>query len=91
MNNKIIEARSGFYSAHQMDIYKIIKTKVNYINSKSISSSIVTLPSSVSLKNREINYICKPQLNLFLNKSVPPSITKLIPVIYELSSEPKKK
>lgn len=60
LNNKGIEARSGFYSAHKMDIYKKYKNKnVDYFNSKEISSSIITLPSSVSLKNKEIDYICK--------------------------------
>ena len=60
LKNKGIEARSGFYSAHKMDIYKKYKNKnVNYFNSKEISSSIITLPSSVSLKNKEIDYICK--------------------------------
>ncbi|MDC6477654.1 aminotransferase class V-fold PLP-dependent enzyme [Candidatus Pelagibacter sp.] len=60
LNSKGIEVRSGFYSAHQMDIYKNFKNKkVDYSNSKKISSSIITLPSSVSLKNQEIDYICK--------------------------------
>ena len=60
LNSKGIEVRSGFYSAHQMDIYKNFKNKkINYSNSKKISSSIITLPSSVSLKNQEIDYICK--------------------------------
>ena len=60
LNNKGIEVRSGFYSAHKMDIYKPYKNKdIDYINSKEISSSIITLPSSVSLKNEEIDYICK--------------------------------
>ena len=71
LNNKGIEARSGFYSAHQMDIYKNYKNKIsNYNNSRSISASIITLPSSVSLKNEEINYICKLIKSFFLNKSV---------------------
>ncbi len=60
LNSKGIEVRSGFYSAHQMDIFKVFKNKnVDYYNSKEISSSIITLPSSVSLKNEEIDYICK--------------------------------
>ena len=70
LNSKGIEVRSGFYSAHQMDIYKNFKNKkIDYVNSKKISSSIITLPSSVSLKNEEINYICK-LIKFFLNKSV---------------------
>jgi perosamine synthetase len=60
LNNKGIEVRSGFYSAHEMDIYKSYMSKnTHYTNSKEISSSIITLPSSVSLKNEEIDYICK--------------------------------
>ena len=60
LNSKGIEVRSGFYSAHEMNIYKnFINKKINYFNSKKISSSIITLPSSVSLKNDEIDYICK--------------------------------
>ena len=59
LNSKGIEVRSGFYSAHEMNIYKkFIHKKINYINSKNISNSIITLPSSVSLKNEEIDYIC---------------------------------
>ena len=60
INSKGIEAKSGFYSAHQMDIYKNFKNKkIDYANSKKISSSIITLPSFVNLKNEEIDYICK--------------------------------
>jgi perosamine synthetase len=60
LTSKGIEVRSGFYSAHKMNIYKNFKNKkIDYFNSKRISSSIITLPSSVSLKNEEINYICK--------------------------------
>ncbi len=59
LNSKGIEVRSGFYSAHEMNIYKkFTHKKINYINSKNISNSIITLPSSVSLKNEEIDYIC---------------------------------
>jgi len=72
LTDKGIEVRSGFYSAHQMDIYKNFKNKkVNYVNSKKISSSIITLPSSVSLKNEEIDYICKLISFFFLHKGIP--------------------
>lgn len=58
--SKGIEVRSGFYSAHKMNIYKnFINKKIDYSNSKKISSTIITLPSSVSLKDDEIDYICK--------------------------------
>ena len=60
LNSKGIEVRSGFFSAHEMKIYKsFMNKKVDYSNSKKISSSIITLPSSVTLKNAEINYISK--------------------------------
>lgn len=60
LNNNGIEARNGFYSSHLMKIYKNFKSKkINYYNSNNISSTIVTLPSSASLKNKEIDYICK--------------------------------
>jgi dTDP-4-amino-4,6-dideoxygalactose transaminase len=60
LNDNGIEARNGFYSSHYMKIYKKFKSKkINYYNSKNISSTIVTLPSSASLKDKEIEYICK--------------------------------
>ena len=60
LNSKGIEVRSGFFSAHEMKIYKsFMNKKVDYSNSKKISSSIITLPSSVTLKNAEIDYISK--------------------------------
>ena len=60
LNSKGIEVRSGFYSAHEMKIYKsFMNKKIDYSNSKKISSSIITLPSSVTLKNAEIDYISK--------------------------------
>ncbi len=69
--SKGIEARSGFYSAHEMDIYKNFKIKkIDYSNSKKISSSMITLPSSVNLKNEEIDYICKLIKFFFLDKSI---------------------
>lgn len=69
LNSKGIEVRSGFYSAHQMKIYKtFMSKKIDYSNSNLISSSIITLPSSVSLKNEEIDYICKLIKSYFLGK-----------------------
>ena len=56
---KGVEIRTGFYSAHLMKIYNKYKNKkINYINSKKISNSIITLPSSSNLKDKEIDYIC---------------------------------
>ena len=70
LNSKGIEVRSGFYSAHQMRIYKrFINNKVNYSNSYAISSTIITLPSSVNLKNEEIDYICKLIKSFISSKS----------------------
>ena len=69
LNQKGVEIRTGFYSAHLMDIYKNSKSKkINYKNSKQISNSIITLPSSVNLKDKEINYICNLILNYKLIK-----------------------
>ena len=60
LNSKGIESRSGFFSAHEMNIYKnFMNKKISYSNSKKISSTIITLPSSVSLNFQEIDYICK--------------------------------
>ena len=69
LNGKGIEIRTGFYSAHLMKIYtKYKNNKINYENSKKISNSIITLPSSVNLKDKEINYICNLILNYKLIK-----------------------
>ena len=60
LNSKGIETRSGFFSAHEMTIYKrFMNKKIEYPNSQNISSTIITLPSSVTLSNQEIDYICK--------------------------------
>ena len=60
LNSKGIETRSGFFSAHEMNIYKsFMNKKINYYNSRKTSSTIITLPSSVSLDFQEIDYICK--------------------------------
>ena len=68
LNKKGVEIRTGFYSAHQMNIYKRYKNKkVNYKNSKIISDSIITLPSSVNLKKKEIDYICDLILKYKIN------------------------
>ena len=48
---------------------KVINVNVKSIeNSKKISDSIITLPSSVNLKDKEINYICNLILNYKLIK-----------------------
>ena len=60
LNSKGIEARTGFFSAQEMKIYKsFMNKKIDYSNSQKISSTIITLPSSASLNNQEIDYICK--------------------------------
>ena len=59
LTEKGVEVRTGFYSAHLMKIYSKYRCKkINYINSKKISDSIITLPSSANLKDKEIDYIC---------------------------------
>ena len=69
LNDNGIEARNGFYSSHYMKIYKNFKSKkINYYNSKNTSSTIVTLPSSASLKDKEIEYICKVINNFKFSK-----------------------
>ena len=71
LNSKGIESRSGFFSAHEMNIYKnFMNKKISYSNSKKISSTIITLPSSVSLNIQEIDYICK-LIKSFLSKCIP--------------------
>lgn len=61
-----VEARAGFYSAHTMDIYKkYIDKRLSYRNSLDASKSIITLPSSVNLKNEEINYISNKIIEFF--------------------------
>ncbi len=68
LNKKGVEIRTGFFSAQQMKIYKKYKDKkINYNNSKIISDTIITLPSSVNLKNKEIDYICDLILKYKLN------------------------
>ena len=56
--NKGVEARAGFYSAHLMSIYKKYSNrKLSYKNSIDASESLISLPSSVNLSDKEINYI----------------------------------
>ena len=56
LNSKGIEARTGFYSAQEMKIYKsFMNKKIDYSNPQKISSTIITLPSSASLNNQEID------------------------------------
>ena len=60
LSNQGIEARTGFISSHLMKIYKKYSSnKTNYPNSLDASKSIVTLPSSINLSDRDIAYICK--------------------------------
>ena len=63
-----IEARNGFYPAHLMDPYKKFSSKKNNLdNSIKLSKSIIALPSSVNLENKEIKDICE-NLNIVLKK-----------------------
>ena len=56
--NKGVEARTGFYSAHTMGIYKrYINKKLSYKNSINASKNLISLPSSVNLTDNEIDYI----------------------------------
>lgn len=55
---KGVDVRTGFFSAHKMDIYKKYKKRsVNYENSLFANDSVLTLPSSINIKNKEIDYI----------------------------------
>lgn len=72
LNENGVEVRNGFYGANQMKIYKkYVKRKYIFKNSDEISSTLITLPSSSSLKNIEIKYICN------LIKNFRPSQTKV--------------
>jgi dTDP-4-amino-4,6-dideoxygalactose transaminase len=63
-----IEARNGFYPAHLMDPYKKFSSKKNNLdNSIKLSKSIIALPSSVNLEDKEIKDICE-NLNIVLKK-----------------------
>ena len=58
--NKGVEARTGFYSAHSMGIYKrYINKKLSYKNSIDASKNLISLPSSVNLTDNEIDYIAR--------------------------------
>ena len=64
--NKGVEARAGFYSAHSMDIYKnYYNKKMSYKNSIDASKSVISLPSSVNLTDKEINYISEKIVEFF--------------------------
>ena len=64
--SKGVEARAGFYSAHSMDIYKnYYNKKMSYKNSIDASKSVISLPSSVNLTDKEINYISEKIVEFF--------------------------
>ena len=63
-----IEARNCFYPVHLMKPYKKYFSKKNNLDvSIKISKSIIALPSSVNLGDKEIKNICA-NLNMILNK-----------------------
>ena len=54
-----IEARNCFYPVHLMGPYKKYHSKKNNLeNSIELSQSIIALPSSVNLGDKEIKIIC---------------------------------
>lgn len=64
-----IEARNCFYPVHLMKPYKKYFSKKNNLDvSIKISKSIIALPSSVNLGDKEIKNICA-NLNMILNKN----------------------
>jgi perosamine synthetase len=55
MKEKNIETRPGFYSFHEMPIYR-----ANFLpNSAEISKQSISLPSFTMISNNEIDYICE--------------------------------
>lgn len=53
-----IESRPVFYPLNQMDIYKDFGDKDKLNNSQEISRRGISLPSSIGLTQKDINYIC---------------------------------
>jgi len=64
LNSRGIEARNGFYSASLMPPYKKYKNSKILKNSVEASKTVISLPSSVNLKNNEIKDICQ-SINIF--------------------------
>jgi len=63
-----IETRPVFYPAHEMPPYEKYGKKDELIISKKISSSGISLPSSVSLTNNELERVCEA-IKKFINKN----------------------
>ena len=59
-----VETRPVFYPLHKMDPYKTFETSKHLVNTNFISKQGLCLPSSVSLKNNEIEYICNELINV---------------------------
>lgn len=60
MNEKGIETRPGFYSAHLLPIYEVAPMPV----SDHISQHIISLPFYPSLREEQIEYICNTFISL---------------------------